>query len=428
MHKTAVGLELFFGGGEDAPDFVAFFLDGEGMEAHLEAGEDGHEGGRASDGDAAAGLDLGLETGAADDLGVEVFGRQEHDGVGHRGGRVDVLVTDTLAFGTDGALEGTASSGDFFRRTMVIGMFEALPVFFGKLGVDGQESIGVGAFTVGEFERILDGLQGVGFDAGVLDVLLGGEHLLELLAELELADDAAGPDVGEDFFQVANTGGELLHFAEAFLDFAEVSRHLTEGFGKAGLQCGVEFFVYGDAHLFELGGVVLVEFGEAVFDGEAQLFLLAVRFAGKLVKATVEGFAGFELVAVDLGDEIGETLRDGVEVLLDGGAEDLVGSFVIGAEAVEAGVEEVAELGDVVGDLAAEVGEGGGCGFAGAAGLGRVVGAELGEFVTEMVVERLGAGIETDNLRGECVGELNKAGILLRGRGFAHEKEDNGDE
>jgi hypothetical protein len=245
---------------------------------------------------------------------------------------------------------------------------------------------------------------------------------------LELADDAAGSDVGEDFFQVANTGGELLHFAKAFLDFAEVGGYLAEGFGEAGLQGSVKFFVYGDAHLFEFGGIVLVEFGEAVFDREAQLFLLAVRFAGKLVEATVEGFAGFELVAVDLGDEIGEALRDGVEVLLDGGAEDLVGGLVVGAEAVETGVEEVAKLGDVVGDLAAEVGEGGGCGFAGAAGLGRVVGAELGELVTEMVVERLGAGIETDELRGKCVGELDKSGILLGRRGFAHEKKHDGNE
>ena len=97
---------------------------------------------------------------------------------------------------------------------------------------------------------------------------------------------------------------------------------LAEGFGEAGLQGGVEFFVYGDAHLFELGGVVLVEFGEAVFDGEAELFLLGVGFAGELVEAAVEGFAGLELVAVDLGDEVGEALRDGVEVLLDGGAEE----------------------------------------------------------------------------------------------------------
>jgi hypothetical protein len=189
----------------------------------------------------------------------------------------------------------------------------------------------------------------------------------------------------------------------------------------------VKFFVYGDAHLFELGSIILVEFGEAIFDCEAEFFLLAVCFTGELIEPTVEGFAGFELVAVDLGDEIGEALRDGVEVLLDSVAENLVRRLVVGAKAVETAVEEVTELRDVVGDLAAEVGEVGGCGLAGAAGLGGIVGTELGELVTEMVIERLAAGIETDELRWQCVGELEEAGILLRGRGFAHEKEDNGD-
>ena len=94
-------------------------------------------------------------------------------------------------------------------------------------------------------------------------------------------------------------------------------------------------------------------------------------------------------------------------LLLDGGAESFVGGFVVGAEAVEAGVEEIAEFGDVVGDLAAEVAEVSGCGLAGAAGLGGVVGAELGEFITEVVVEAFGAGVKTGELAGQCVGELD---------------------
>jgi hypothetical protein len=43
-----------------------------------------------------------------------------------------------------------------------------------------------------------------------------------------------------------------------------------------------------------------------------------------------------------------------------------------------------------------------------------------------VVVEGFGARIETDELCRECVGEVDEAGILLRGRGFADEKEDNG--
>jgi hypothetical protein len=45
-----------------------------------------------------------------------------------------------------------------------------------------------------------------------------------------------------------------------------------------------------------------------------------------------------------------------------------------------------------------------------------------------MVVKRLGAGIETGELRGQRVGELDKARILLGSQGFAYKKEDNGDE
>jgi len=44
LHQAAIGFELFFGAGEDAPDLVPFLLDGEGVEAHLEAGKDSHEG------------------------------------------------------------------------------------------------------------------------------------------------------------------------------------------------------------------------------------------------------------------------------------------------------------------------------------------------------------------------------------------------
>ena len=100
----------------------------------------------------------------------------------------------------------------------------------------------------------------------------------------------------------------------------------------------MEFFVDGDAHLFELGGVVFVELGETVFDSEAELFLLGVCFAGELGEAVVEGFASFELIAIRFSDEVGEALLDGFEVALDGGAESFVGGFVVGAEAVEAGL------------------------------------------------------------------------------------------
>ncbi len=177
--RAAKFFELILGGREDAPDFVAFFLDGESVEAHLEAGEDSHESRRAGDGDTALRLNFGLQPWAANDFGVERFGGEKHDGVRHGGGRVDVLVADALALGADGAFKCFACGVDAFAG--FVGVFEPLPVFFGKFCVDGEESMSV-AVSVGEFESVLDGLERVGFDAGVLDVLLGGEHLLELLA------------------------------------------------------------------------------------------------------------------------------------------------------------------------------------------------------------------------------------------------------
>jgi hypothetical protein len=340
VHEAAEFFELAFGAGEDAPDFVAFFLDGEGVEPHLEAGEDGHEGGRASDGDAAVLLDVGLQAGAADDFSVEAFGGQEHDGVGHGGGGIDVFVADELALRADGAFEGFAGSGDFIGCAALVDVFESLPVFAGEFGVDGEED--AGTVAVGELEGVFDGFGGAGFDAGVLEVLLGGEHLFELLAEEELTDAAAGLDVGEDFFEVADAGGQFLHLAEAFLDCAEVGGDLAEGFCEAGLEGGVELFVDGLAHLFELGGVGFVEFVEAVFDGGAELVLVVGVAGGEVGELGVEGLAKGGLLLGALGGEGGEALGDGVHLALDGFAEFGGGGFVVFAEAVEAGGEGAA--------------------------------------------------------------------------------------
>jgi hypothetical protein len=204
LHEAAVVFELFFRAGEDAPDLVPFFLDGEGVEAHLKAGEDGHEGGWAGDGDAALLLNFGLEAGTPHDFGVEGLGGEEHDGVRHGGGWVDVLVADAFAFGADGFLERLTCGGDLVGVSGLVGVLEAFPVFLGELGVDSEERVALRSVAVGELEGVLDRLECVGFDAGVLDVLLGGEHLLELLAELEFADDATGFDVGEDSLEVAD--------------------------------------------------------------------------------------------------------------------------------------------------------------------------------------------------------------------------------
>jgi hypothetical protein len=52
----------------------------------------------------------------------------------------------------------------------------------------------------------------------------------------------------------------------------------------------------------------------------------------------------------------------------------------------------------------------------------------LSEFAAKVVVEGLETGVEAGNLRGKCLGKMDKAGILLGGRGLTHEKEDQGGE
>ena len=428
VHEPAELLELSFCAGEDAPDFVAFFLDGEGVEAHLEAGEDGHEGGGAGDGDAAVLLDIGLEAGAADDLGVEAFGGQEHDCVGHGGGGIDVFVADELGLGSDGAFKGFAGSCDFVLGSVFGDVLEALPVFAGEFGVYGEED--AGSFAIGELEGVLDDFGGSGFDAGVFEVLLWREHLFELLAEKELAYAAAGLDVGEDFFEVADSGGELLHFSEAFLDFAEVCGDLAEGFCEASLEGGVELFVDGETHLFEFGGVGFVEFGEAVFDGGAELVLMIGIAGHQVVEFRVEGLAEGRVLLGGFGGEGGEAVGEHVEALLDRDAKLGGGGFVVFAEAAERGVEGLAEGGDGLGDLGAEGCGGGVVDLAGAVGFGGDVCAELGDFVAEVVVEGVEVFVEADelvwDLRSTRVGRAGCRGVTEE-KGYEAEEIEGGE-
>ena len=110
------------------------------METHLEAGEDGHEGGRTCDRDAALLLNLGLQAGAAHDFGVKALGGKEHDGVRMWWADLMYFVADALAFGADGPLERFACGCDLLGVAGFVGVFEALPIFFGKFGVDGRSA------------------------------------------------------------------------------------------------------------------------------------------------------------------------------------------------------------------------------------------------------------------------------------------------
>ena len=203
-----------------------------------------------------------------------------------------------------------------------------------------------------------------------------------------------------------------------------MGRYLAEGFGEPRLESGIELLVDGLTHLFELFGVVFVEFGEALFDSGAELVLQRGVAGHQLVELGVEGLSetGVPLVSV-VGKGI-ETLRESFELLLDGGAELVVGGFVVAAEGGEAGVEGCAEGGDAGGDLGAEGGEGGLAGLTGTLRLSGDVGAHLGEPVADVLVCGLLASVEA----GELVEYLGKAWVLCRGCLLAKEQEDYGEE
>ncbi len=136
-----------------------------------------------------------------------------------------------------------------------------------------------------------------------------------------------------------------------------------------------------------LAALVVLSFFQALFDGEAELLLLVVGFAGELGEAVMQGFASLDLIAVNLADEVREALSDRVEILLDGSTEGLVGGLVIASKRVESVLEEAAELGDGGGDLFAESDEIGGACLAGSLCFVGALGAETCEFAAQVMVE-----------------------------------------
>ena len=108
---------------------------------------------------------------------------------------------------------------------------------------------------------------------------------------------------------------------------------------------------------------------EAGFDGGAELILMGGVAAHELDELGVEGFAVVRVLLAGFVLEVGEALRDGVDLMLDVVAEGGGGGCVVVAEALEIVLEGMAEGGDVADDFGAEVAAECGAVLAGAAGL-----------------------------------------------------------
>ncbi len=184
------------------------------------------------------------------------------------------------------------------------------------------------------------------------------------------------------------------------MDLVELIGHLAEGFGEPGVERGVKFFVDRGAHLFELRCVGGGERAQAGFDRSAELFLVGRVAAGEVGQLGVEDVLCGELGACGFGGEGHDTLGEGIERLLNAGAEGGGRSGVVGAEGFEARGEGMGEGRDGAQDFGAEGGGGEIVGGAGGGGFTGEITADLGELALEL-------GFEA----GELVGELELARV-----------------
>src|SRR3546814_14490482 len=85
---------------------------------------------------------------------------------------------------------------------------------------------------------------------------LDRQYLLEQRAQLHLAEGAAGLDVAEHALEVADADRQLLHLAQAALHRFQALGDELERRVQAGVERGLQLFIDGGAHLFELRCVV----------------------------------------------------------------------------------------------------------------------------------------------------------------------------
>jgi len=152
---------------------------------------------------------------------------------------------------------------------------------------------------------------------------------------------------------------------------------LAESLANASVQRLFELFVDGLSHLFKFGFIVSVERVEAVLYDSAQLVEMRSLRIAQLIEPIIYRFAALAGLP-----------------------------RVVNPEILEVTLQSVAKSTDAAEDFGAERGAGG-CS----------VGAELGEFCSEMLVEALGASVQARELRREIGGEqLCEARVFRRRR------------
>ena len=161
---------------------------------------------------------------APDHFGIQALGGQEH----HRevGGvrRRDVLVADRLGLHAHRAFKLDALQAHTLGVSLFLRVQQALVVLARELGVDRQPHRRVVAAAARQAHGDIDHLATIRAHLHRTRVLLLGERLLEDVLQLHFTPAATVLDVGQHALEVADAGGQLLHFAEATLHLFQALR------------------------------------------------------------------------------------------------------------------------------------------------------------------------------------------------------------
>ncbi|ABA49248.1 hypothetical protein BURPS1710b_2925 [Burkholderia pseudomallei 1710b] len=281
---------------EHLPDLARALLDRERAEPHLQTVQQRRQRRRAGHRHAIVALQQIGQAGAAQDLRVEPFGRQEQQRKIGRVRRRDVLFGDRARLRANPRLERARGLLDSRRVRAFLRVDQAFVVFTREFRVDRQPHrfrAARRAFVVPprQPDRELDALAALRHRRDVLRVLIRRQHLLEQRLELHLTPGAARLHVRQHLLQVADARRERLHLAEPAVHLLEPVRHELERFAEALLERRVQLLVDGAAHLFELRRIVRLDFLQARLERRAHLADPAIVRLRQLRELLVERIA-----------------------------------------------------------------------------------------------------------------------------------------
>ena len=144
-----------------------------------------------------------------------------------------------------------------------------------------------------QFDCELDPLIAARPDLDIARVLVGGEDLLEDVAERHLAPGSPRFDVAEDTLQIPDASRQRLHLTDALMHSGQRIVDRLERRAEPLLQSSLELFVDRLPHLLELRGILRTQHVEAAFNGVAQRLLLGLRLPGELRYCKTEAVPQF---------------------------------------------------------------------------------------------------------------------------------------